>query len=297
VEPISPRKLKPSVLTRLLNSTPRGEVISERQLLRHRNRAGYTVGDTKTVDLFRYVAWLTEEFLKPKSKPLSYEEVKVRHSERNAELVRIAQDIGAIPDVVNPQRKAAAEESFKFFCETYFPEVFYFSWSPDHLRVIEKIERAVRTGGLFAMAMPRGSGKTVLCQTAVVWAALQGSVPFVCLLAASAERARDLLENIMVWLETNPLLNEDFPEVCYPIRKLERITNRQRGAALPGRTDADRLGLQPDNFADHSGQQSIGCRHIVHWYERRRDSRAIARATGWAYRPSSTGDGRRSSND
>ncbi len=42
----------------------------------------------------------------------------------------------------------------------------------DHLKVIGKIERAVRTGGLFAMAMPRGSGKTVGCQTAVLWAAL-----------------------------------------------------------------------------------------------------------------------------
>jgi len=91
----------------LLNSSPRGEVISQRQLLRHRNRAGYTVGDTKTVDLFRYVAWLTEEYLKPKSKSLSYEESKARHSERNAELVRIAQDIGAItPDDVH---RCAAE--------------------------------------------------------------------------------------------------------------------------------------------------------------------------------------------
>ena len=29
------------MLTRMLNSTPLGEVISERQLRRHRNRAGY----------------------------------------------------------------------------------------------------------------------------------------------------------------------------------------------------------------------------------------------------------------
>ena len=42
-------------------------------------------------------------------------------------------------------------------------------------------------------------------------------------------RARDLLENIKVWLETNPFLKEDFPEVCFPIQCLERITNRQKG--------------------------------------------------------------------
>ena len=48
---IDPRKLRPSDLCRLLNSTPLGEVISERQLYRHRSRAGFRIGDGKTVDL------------------------------------------------------------------------------------------------------------------------------------------------------------------------------------------------------------------------------------------------------
>ncbi len=38
---IDPRKLRPSELCRLLNSTPLGEVINERQLYRHRSRAGF----------------------------------------------------------------------------------------------------------------------------------------------------------------------------------------------------------------------------------------------------------------
>ena len=37
---IDVRQLRPSMLTRMLNSTPMGEVLSERQLRRHRNRAG-----------------------------------------------------------------------------------------------------------------------------------------------------------------------------------------------------------------------------------------------------------------
>ena len=40
-----PRKLKPSELCRLLNSTPLGEVISERQLYRHRQRAGARIAE------------------------------------------------------------------------------------------------------------------------------------------------------------------------------------------------------------------------------------------------------------
>ena len=52
--------LRPSQLTRLLNSTPLGTVISERQLYRHRDRAGDKIGNGRKVDLFRYVAWLVE---------------------------------------------------------------------------------------------------------------------------------------------------------------------------------------------------------------------------------------------
>jgi len=231
---INPRKLRPADLLRLVNSAGRGGVLTEFQLRRHRNQAGYTIGDARTVDLFSYAAWLTLEYFKPKAEPLSYDQQKARQAERNAEAVRAAQDIGEIPAVADPDRKARCEASFRDFCETYFPEVFYLPWSDDHLRVIDKIEKAVRTGGLFAMAMPRGSGKTVLCQTAVLWSALIGATPFVCLIAASAERARDLLENIKIWLETNPLLAADFPEVAYPIQCLERITNRQKGQKYKG---------------------------------------------------------------
>jgi len=56
--PLDPRQLRPTELCRLLNSTPLGEVISERQLLRHRTRAGYRIGDGRHIDLLKYIAWL-----------------------------------------------------------------------------------------------------------------------------------------------------------------------------------------------------------------------------------------------
>ena len=71
-------------------------------------------------------------------------------------------------------------------------------------------------------------------QMACVWAALSGHTEFVCLVAASGDRAKDLLENIKVWFETNPLLYEDFPEVIHPVRALEGIVNRQRGQLYQG---------------------------------------------------------------
>ena len=106
---IDPRKLRPADLLRLVNSAGRGSVLTEFQLRRHRNQAGYTIGDARTVDLFRYAAWLTLEYFKPKAEPLSYEEQKARQAERNAEAVRAAQDIGEIPPVVDPDRKARCD--------------------------------------------------------------------------------------------------------------------------------------------------------------------------------------------
>jgi len=61
-----PRRLRPSELCRLLNSTPLGEVINERQLHRHRSRAGMRIGDGRHVDLLRYVAWLVQLRHEPK---------------------------------------------------------------------------------------------------------------------------------------------------------------------------------------------------------------------------------------
>ena len=165
-ESINPRKLRPTELMRLLNTAGFGNALSETRLRRHRNRGGYLIGDGRSIDLFRYAAWLTGVYYEPKPEPLSYAEKKRRQAERNAEAVRIAQDIGPLPEVADPGRRAAACESFQVFCETYFPHVFYLPWSDDHLKVIAKIERAVLTGGLFAMAMARGSGKTVCCQIA-----------------------------------------------------------------------------------------------------------------------------------
>ena len=58
------RKLRPSVLTLCLNSTEIGKVISERQLLRHRQRAGELISDDgKRIDLLKYSAWLASEYL------------------------------------------------------------------------------------------------------------------------------------------------------------------------------------------------------------------------------------------
>ena len=199
---IDPRKLKPTELVRLLNSTPLGEVISERQLHRHRARAGFRIGDGRTIDLLRYTAWLrvtlAERRRKPTEEPglVGYDAHRERARQRNMAMSLSGRDIGELPAVEDSERKARAERDFRFFCEQYVPQTFHLPWSDDHLKVIAKIEQAVLEGGLFAMAMPRGSGKTSLCEIACLWALVYGHREFVALIGADEEHAANMLDSI-----------------------------------------------------------------------------------------------------
>lgn len=165
----------------------------------------------------------------------TYERHKERARRRSRRETLSGQDIGAIPPVVDHARRAQADGSFRFFCEVYFPDLFYFDWSPDHLRVIELMELTVLRHETFAVAMPRGSGKTTLCKCAVLWAILTGRHQFVILVAATGADALDLLADIKRMIADNDLLLDDYPEVCYPIRKLEGESRRCSGQRYLGK--------------------------------------------------------------
>ena len=165
---------------------------------------------------------------RPTNDPVgSYEKHRQAMADKRRAESRSARDIGDLPAVANPERKAACRTNFRLYLETYHKGTFPLEWSEDHLKVITKIERAVRDGGLFAMAMPRGSGKTSLCVCAAVWALVYGLRQFVALIGAEAASAGEMLQSIRIELETNAELSADFPEVCYPIQRLDGIVQRR----------------------------------------------------------------------
>ena len=90
-------------------------------------------------------------------------------------------------------------------------------------------------GGLKAIAMPRGSGKSQICEGACLWAILYGHQDFVLFVGAEAQSAQEQLETIKMSLETNETLLEDFPEACYPIRCLDGIAQRANGQLYQGK--------------------------------------------------------------
>ena len=150
-------------------------------------------------------------------------------------MVAAGQDIAPIPPIANPERRQAAAKSLRVFCETYFRDAFYLDWSPDQLRYIAELEKIANKGGRITIAMPRGSGKSTLSRCAMLWAILTGRRHYGVLIAATGPKARSELAKIKTACETNADLVADFPEALYPVKKLDRITQRQKGQTYLGK--------------------------------------------------------------
>lgn len=163
-----------------------------------------------------------------------YDAHKERTANRSRTMSASGRDIGDLPDVVNPVRKQRAAKDFRFFCEQYFPQTFVLAWSDDHLKVIARIEQAVLEGGLFALAMPRGSGKTTLSEIACLWAIMYGHREFIVPIGSDEGAAEEMLDSIKIEMESNERLLEDFPEVVFPIHALEGIHQRSAGQLYRG---------------------------------------------------------------
>lgn len=167
-----------------------------------------------------------------------YEKHRKAMAERMRQARASASDIGELPGVLDAERKAECGESLQKFCETYRPAAFSMGWSEDHLKVLQRVETTVKNGGLFGLAMPRGSGKTTITVTAALWALLYGHRRWVCLVGATGPKAQSLLKAIKTELRFNQMLLDDFPEVCWPIKCLDGRAARANGQTFQGESTA-----------------------------------------------------------
>lgn len=186
----------------------------------------------------------------------AYQRHKAKMAERSREQTRASRDIGELPAVANPERRERCRLDLKAYGQTYHAETCNLPLAEAHGRVIEKLQRSILEGGLFAVAMPRGSGKTAWCEIAAEWAVVYGHRRFVAFIGAEAQSAQDSLESIRMDFETNETLAEDFPEICYPIARLERVNQRR----LTYRDKAIRIGLTATELIlpDCEGSPSAG---------------------------------------
>jgi hypothetical protein len=140
--------------------------------------------------------------------------IRDQEATRRKAKTRASQEIGEPPDVVDPQRRERCLDSFGLFCTTYDPLTFNVPFGRNGLKAIDRIEETVIDGGLYALAEPRGDGKTSKLRMASVWSVLKRSRKYPMYVGANATKAHRLLSAVKTLLSKNRRLYEDFaPEL------------------------------------------------------------------------------------
>lgn len=146
------------------------------------------------------------------------------------------------------------------FLETYFPEIFDRPWATFHIEVIDRFCEIILNGGKVALAMPRGTGKSVIAMCMALWALFFGHLRFLVIVAANKKEALKTINAIKSQLLSNPLLLEDFPEIVYPIRKLGGSALLARGQLHCGRLTQVTWTAEDIVFPDIVGSKSRGAK-------------------------------------
>lgn len=163
-----------------------------------------------------------------------YQDHKRRAAERSERISRAGRELGSLPPVENPARKSRGLTDLEFWLRTYLPGTFSLPFSDDHRKALHRLATCAMRGGLFALAMPRGSGKTSMCEGAAIWSLLAGHRRFVMLIGSDEDAAVSMLESVKTEIETNEMLLADYPEVVFPVQALEGIHQKAPGQTYHG---------------------------------------------------------------
>jgi hypothetical protein len=187
-----------------------------------------------------------------------YEAHKQRQAQYQRAISAAGREIGAIPAVVDPERRERAKTDLKFHLLTYHPRAFRLGFSKDHEELIEALQHVMLHGGKLAIAMPRGTGKTTVVTRAMGWAILHGHLKYVVFIAATDTKAQKAMLQLRREIENGETLIEDFPEACYPVRCLRGIANRQAGQTCGGKPTRMEWGALKLVFATVEGSSCSG---------------------------------------
>jgi len=142
----------------------------------------------------------------------------VSQSVKHARLVDASRKLARIIRHTDPAPKIKAqrtrlEKSLTKWMMYHGGEAFSSPFCDDHKRCIAKLERSIITGGTFAVAMPRGHGKSTIFKWAVLFCLLTGRRKYVVVIAATAEYAQGIIEFCRQQIQESDSLHEHYPHV------------------------------------------------------------------------------------
>ena len=146
---------------------------------------------------------------------------------KHAKLIKASRKLARIVSTVHPtkeqlDRRAIYEPDLaawlKYYCADTYPD----AWGAVHLECITRLHECILTGGCFALAMPRGAGKSSIGKGASVYAPLTGKRRYVVPIGATDQLANDYLDFIKAQLDgSNERIAEDYPEAVRFFMALE----------------------------------------------------------------------------
>lgn len=139
-----------------------------------------------------------------------------------------------IPPCANPERRAALEASDEEWLRYYYAHRFFNQFTDAHREIISDFQELVEHGGDKAVADQRGGGKTTIVKGLATKYVFTGRLRFPVIIGANGVEARAILDDIKNEIESNDCLCEDYPEICVPIRALDRWAARARKQTVKG---------------------------------------------------------------
>lgn len=126
------------------------------------------------------------------------------------------------------------------------------------------MENTFKKGGRLANSIYRGFAKTTTATLALAWATSCGWQSCGLLIGSSQDKAEELLSGIRQEFETNPLLFEDFPEVCYPFKSLEGKVARCKSQTIDGEQTHIHMSVNQLTLPTIPGSKCSG--HVIFAY-------------------------------
>jgi len=122
---------------------------------------------------------------------------------------------------INWERRLACKADPLLDFKTYMPHVFYLDWAEYQRQLAHEIENRIKEGGKKAFGCPRGGGKTAICRASIIRCIKYGLRRFCFFIGSREDKALQTLGFIRTFWYRSQELNEDFPELAYPIYRLD----------------------------------------------------------------------------
>jgi len=135
---------------------------------------------------------------------------------------------------INWERRLSCKYDLQKFGDTYLNQIFYLPPSDDHMECCDRMQTVFLEGGMFALAMPRGQGKTAWCRASMIWGTAYAHKTFPFFVGSMKDKATQTLEAVKMFWYQSPDLRQDFPEIAVPIVALENRWHLAQGQLYNG---------------------------------------------------------------